>query len=148
MGDVNMGYDEILEYLVQKTEETGVGIGLTLFVKGFVIQGALVQSRHYYDFMSKLLEESETRKTKTIIYTDDKVELGLWKSYSEEYKKFMMQLRAKGINGQEGRLEYIHLSKVLIYQPSSTEHIVLPYWRGKLSSVDGFCVGDVRNQET
>jgi hypothetical protein len=72
----------------------------------------------------------------------------MWKSYSEDYKKFMTQLRTKGINGQEGRPEYIHLNKVAIYQPSSTEPLLSPYWRGKLSSVDGFYVGLVRKQET
>lgn len=44
-----MSSDEVLEYLVQKTEETSIGISVTLTVNGLVIVGELASSKNYYD---------------------------------------------------------------------------------------------------
>lgn len=51
-----MSSDEVLEYLVQKTEETSIGISVTLTINGLVIVGELISSKNYYDYMSGLFE--------------------------------------------------------------------------------------------
>ena len=50
-----MTSDQVLEYLVQKTEETSIGINITLTINGLVIVGELISSKNYYDYMSGLL---------------------------------------------------------------------------------------------
>jgi hypothetical protein len=52
-----MSSDQVLEYLVQKTEETSIGINITLTINGLVIVVELISSKNYYDYMFGLLEE-------------------------------------------------------------------------------------------
>ena len=51
-----MSSDGVLEYLVQKTEETSIGISVTLTINGLVIVGELISSKNYYDYMSGMFE--------------------------------------------------------------------------------------------
>jgi hypothetical protein len=52
--------DEVLEYLIQKVEETKIGPSVTLAIRGLVVVGGLVSSKLYYDYLSSLFD----------IYTD------------------------------------------------------------------------------
>ena len=47
---------EVLEYFVQKTEETSIGISATHTINGLVIVGELISSKNYYDYMSGMFE--------------------------------------------------------------------------------------------
>ena len=71
-----MSSDEVLGYLVQKTEETSVGVDLTLSMDGLIIVGTLIRSKLYYDYMSTIFEPSTDKSVKTTItgYSSDKTE--------------------------------------------------------------------------
>ena len=51
-----MSNDEVLEYLVQKVEETAIGFSVTLNVNGLVIVGEPIRSELYYDHLSRLFD--------------------------------------------------------------------------------------------
>jgi hypothetical protein len=69
--------DEILEFLVQKVEETGVSPSVTLTIGGLVVVGGLVRSKLYYDYLSSLFDtytdkpEGGTREHGVIYDTKD-----------------------------------------------------------------------------
>ena len=66
-----MSNDEVLEYLVQKVEETAIGFSVTLNVNGLVIVGESIRSKLYYDHLSRLFdtytEKSEGGRRENIV---------------------------------------------------------------------------------
>jgi hypothetical protein len=148
-----MSNDEILEFLVQKVEETGVGHSVTLIIGGLAVVGGLVRSKLYYDYLSSLFDEyteksgGETKGQGVIFDTKDPVELETLEKYSKEWKEFMIKLRDKK-DKNNGRPTHIHLHNVEVWEVFSTEPFRFGYWRGRLSSIDGFSLGTRGQVET
>jgi hypothetical protein len=142
-----MSNDELLEFFVQRVEETSIGFSVTLTIGGLVIEGELVRSNLYYDYLSHLFEtytdKSAERKTIEenvfIPKNKDLIELETLDKYHKDWKEFVMELRSK--NEDNSSPKYIHLYNVESWKVSSTEPFRLKYWRGKLSSIDGFSLG-------
>ena len=141
-----MSNDELLEFFVQKVEETSIGFSVTLTFSGLVVEGELVRSNLYYDYLSHLFEtytdKSAEKKTveETVFIpkTKDLIELETLDKYHKDWKEFMIKLRSKKDNSSP---KYIHLYNVEIREIFSTEPFRFKYWRGKLSSIDGFSLG-------
>jgi hypothetical protein len=141
--------DEVLEYLVQKVEETGVGPSVTLMIGGLVIVGVLVRSKLYYDYLLSLFKKSEgeTKGHSVILDTRDSVELETLERYFKDWKDFMTQLGDRKDKSSDS-LTHIHLQNVEVWEIFSTEPFWFEYWRGKLSSIDGFSLGTRGQMET
>src|SRR5215212_4546546 len=114
--------DELLEFLLRKVEETGIGAGITLCLNGSIITGNLIKSKIYYDKI--------TAKNQDELYK--------WSGYYSEYVVFI-----NGLKKQEDpqNLKYIHLEHVTFRNVNSNILTQAIVWRGKLSSVDGFSIG-------
>ncbi|MGI0051439.1 MAG: hypothetical protein ACRD8K_06845 [Nitrososphaeraceae archaeon] len=130
-----MESDRVLEYLVQKVEETGIGHNVTLYVQGLIVNGALMHSKEYYDMITEYFNIQE-------ISTNDQTEINMVKKYNEDAKQFMKDMiRQSKIDG----LKYIHLRYATIKSSTTitTESIpvLAPVWRCKISSVDAFSIG-------
>ena len=137
-----MSSDQVLEYLVQKTEETSIGINITLTINGLVIVGELISSKNYYDYMSGLFEEKPEEKGIENTATPDSnepVKIETQNIYREDFKELMIKMRSKK-NQENGEPKYKHLRNAEVWEIFSTEPFRFEYWRGKLSSVDGFSV--------
>ena len=92
--------DEVLEYLVQKVEETGVSPSMTLMIGGLVVVGGMVRSKIYYDYLSGLFDtysdkEGETKDHGVRYDTKDPIELETLEKYSKDWKDFMTKSRDK-----------------------------------------------------
>ena len=143
-----MSNDEILEFFVQKVEETSIGFSVTLTIGGLVVEGELVRSNLYYDYLSRLFETytDKSAEGKTIeenIFkpkTTDLIELETLDEYQKDWKEFVIELRSKKDKNNSSP-KYIHLHNVEIWEIFSTEPFRFKYWRGKLSSIDGFSLG-------
>jgi hypothetical protein len=137
-----MSSDQVLEYLVQKSEETSIGINITLTINGLVIVGELISSKNYYDYMSGLLEEKSKEKIVENTATPDSsepVKIETQNIYREDFKELMTKMRSKK-DQENDEPKYIHLRNAEVWEIFSTEPFRFEYWRGKLSSVDGFSV--------
>jgi hypothetical protein len=145
--------DEVLEYLIQKVEETKIGPSVTLAIRGLVVVGGLVSSKLYYDRLSSLFDiytdksEGETIERRAIYDTKDPIELEALEKYSKDWKESMIKLRDKK-DGDNDRPTHIHLHNVEVWEVFSTEPFRFEYWRGKLSSIDGFSLGTKGQLET
>jgi hypothetical protein len=129
-----MSSDEILEYLVKKAEETGIGSAVQLWVNGLIVTGSLISPNRYYDLMYSTFEHNEE------LLTDDTFEIKLMSDYKDSYKQFIKQMR-KQSKGEDNS-KYVYLENVVFYPTaSSATTVVAECWRGKLSSVDGFSIG-------
>src|SRR5215210_1809437 len=109
-----MSSDEVLEYLVQKTEETSVGISVTLTINGLVIVGELISSKNYYDYMSGLFgtftEKPEEKTVENTTTPDSKepVKIETQNNYRKDFKEVMIKMRSKK-DQENGEPKYIHL---------------------------------------
>jgi hypothetical protein len=96
-----MSSDEVIEYLVQKTEETSVVSSITLTINGLVIVGELISSKNYYDYISGLFkaftEKSEEKIVENTATPDNNepVKIETQNIYREDFKEFMIQMRSK-----------------------------------------------------
>jgi hypothetical protein len=136
--------DEALEYLVQKVEETGVSPMVTLMIGGLVVVGGLVRSKLYYDYLSGLFDtftdkEGESKEHGIRLHTKASIELETLGKYFKDWKESMTKLRDKK-DKDNNRPTYIHLYNVQVWEVFSTEPFRFEYWRGKISSIDGFYV--------
>jgi hypothetical protein len=140
-----MSSDQVLEYLVQKTEVTSIGINITLTINGLVIVGELISSKNYYDYMSGLFgtftEKPEEKTVENTTTPDSKepVKIETQNNYRKDFKEVMIKMRSKK-DQENGEPKYIHLHNTEVWEIFSTEPFRFEYWRGKLSSVDGFSV--------
>ncbi|HEX7259283.1 MAG TPA: hypothetical protein VF242_14605 [Nitrososphaeraceae archaeon] len=124
--------DRILEYLVQRVEETGIGFDITLCVNGLVIYGNMIHSKQYYDLMIENMAKRDE------ITTNDTNEIKMVDSYREHYKQFMKDMiRQSEIDS----LKYVHLAHAIIKLSSDSDPIITSAWRCKISSVDAFSLG-------
>jgi hypothetical protein len=125
--------DRVLEYLVQKVEETGIGVNLTLFVKGVIVNGSMIRSKQYYDKVTELLTK------KGDISTNDPIEGNILKEFHEDSSYFMKNMIRKS---EIDNLKYIHFEVAKIKLPSNSDPILSYLWRCKITSVDAFSMGD------
>lgn len=143
--------DEVLEYLIQKVEEMKIGPSVTLAIGGLVVVGGLVSSKLYYDYLSSLFDiytdksEGETIERRAIHDTKDPIEFEALEKYSKDWKESMIKLRDKKDEDND-RPTHIHLHNVEVWEVFSTEPFRFEYWRGKLSSIDGFSLGTKGSQ--
>lgn len=132
--------DEVLEYLIQKVEETKIGPSITLAIGGLVVVGGLVSSRLYYDYLSSLFDIYTDKSKGETIEHKDSIELEALEKYSKDWKESIIKLRDKK-DGDNDRPTHIHLHNVEVWEVFSTEPFRFEYWRGNLSSIDGFSLG-------
>lgn len=132
--------DEVLEYLIQKVEETKIGPSVTLAIGGLVVVGGLVSSKVYYDYLSSLFDIYTDKSKGETIEHKDSIELEALEKYSKDWKESIIKLRDKK-DGDNDRPTHIHLHTVEVWEVFSTEPFRFEYWRGNLSSIDGFSLG-------
>ena len=132
--------DEVLEYLIQKVEETKIGPSVTLATGGLVVVGGLVSSKVYYDYLSSLFDIYTDKSKGETIEHKDSIELEALEKYSKDWKESIIKLRDKK-DRDNHRPTHIHLHNVEVWEVFSTEPFRFEYWRGNLSSIDGFSLG-------
>lgn len=127
------------DWFLQSTIETiianGVEIGVTLTVGGVIVSGILISGKKYFDELSDVLIAASQSED------DGPRILGeAWKQYTVIYEK------PEGASGdwRAPPAGFIHLRNARFYAPGAppipSNRGVL--WRGKLSSVDGFSIGN------
>jgi len=125
--------DDLLEFLLRKVEETGIGAGITLCLNGSIITGNLIKSKIYYDKMIEMYDFDNSQLT-----AKNQDELDKWNGYYSEYVVFINELKKQE---DPQNLKYIHLEHVTFRNVNSNILTQAIVWRGKLSSVDGFSIG-------
>jgi hypothetical protein len=125
--------DEILEFLISKVEETGIGAGITLCINGSILTGNLIKSKIYYDKMIEMYDFDNSQLT-----AKNPEEIDKWNDYHEEYVDLINELKKQD---NQQNLKYIHLEHVTFRSVNSNILTQAIVWRGKLSSIDGFSIG-------
>ena len=134
-----MSYDNILYYFLRTLEEgTGVGFSVTLYMKGLVVEGNMIPSKKYYEELSKFLDQVITVRESL-----DSIKKEKFEKFKQDLKQSMESRTKNSYYDQE---MYIYLDNATIYLSDSKLGRFAYLWRGKLSSVDSFSMGNSGNK--
>ncbi|MCM3003562.1 gas vesicle accessory protein GvpU [Priestia koreensis] len=117
--------DSILEFFVTASNKHDFALDITLNLKGAIVSGTTISAREYFEQLSES-------------FTSD----------SDVSEALSEQLSSAGeaANADDvGEAHFIHLKDARIYcgdsKPTPSKGKIL--WRGKLSEIDGFCLGKI-----
>ena len=126
-----MSTDWFLQELVDITNRTGVGVGVTLFVEGMLVTGSLVSGKAYFEGLAALPLENRN-----------------YPELAEAYKKLFAST-AEGLETPDDDSRpatFVHLQDARVVTANGN----LPttsgmWWRGRISAVSGFWLGALKS---
>lgn len=128
--------DWFLTQMIETVINRGVEIGVTLTVGGSVVSGMLISGKTYFEELGELLTGASKAEG------DVASALGeAWPAYAQLYEK----PEGAGDDWIEPPATYIHLRNAYYLMPGSGSLPGKPgmLWRGRISSVDGFSIGNI-----
>lgn len=139
--DVQPAVDSFLRALVQLANDSGLSMGLTLFVGGALISGQLVGGLLYFENFGREIENAIRDSSPDV---DPAGPAGIGRAFAQWGE--MYRLPAGGEEAaHEPRPEpsFIHLRDARILGPDGR---LIPtnggvWWRGRLTAVDGYSLG-------
>ena len=124
----------LLLYYVKKAEEMDLGISLTLYVKGLIVEGITISRKIYYEEIQAILTSGTPALNDSNADKLDKVHSSLQNFIKMETDK---------ANTEFSVPEYIYLKDVKIYRGSPNDFVFTQHWVCNLSSIDAFSIGHV-----
>ena len=124
----------LLLYYVKKAEEMELGISLTLYVKGLIVEGITISRKIYYEEIQAILTSGTPALNDSNADKLDKVHSSLQDFIKMEIDK---------ANTEFSVPEYIYLKDVKIYRGSPNDFVFTQHWVCNLSSIDAFSIGHV-----
>ena len=131
----NTSVDDFLQSLYELTNSADLEVGVTLQVNGKNISGIMISGSEYFKLTDELLSSVWSSDVKEKI--DDALEANI-----EFYSGGSGNSHAQGE-------QYIHMRNTHIFEgdimiPSNHDGAL---WRGKMSSISGFFLGKLEDQE-
>jgi hypothetical protein len=111
--------------------ERRITLDITLCVQGSLVSGLLIGEKAYFKGLSNDIKASG--------------------SFKKDFQEFLAQFLTSGTNSPDNQgepdklkdIEFIHLKNAQFYSGNSfTPPQKKVYWRGRLSCIDGFWLGD------
>lgn len=145
VADVNNAPDHALMLLVDLINQiVGIEIGITLHCNGMIISGLLTSGHRYTSEVARTLREI-TGEHQPIADAFAGMIEDLGAIYPSKF------VSSGDDDDQDGdredpvtsvRTAYIHLRKVSVYSPTSVTPVAFSVWRGRLSAVAGWSLGE------
>ena len=124
----------LLLYYVKKAEEMDLGISLTLYVKGLIVEGITISRKIYYEEIQAILTSGTPALNDSNADKLDKVHSSL---------QDFIKIETDKANTEFSVPEYIYLKDVKIYRGSPNDFVFTQHWVCNLSSIDAFSIGHV-----
>jgi hypothetical protein len=131
------GRDFFLMELVKRANDYGPTGFVALNVGGLVISGQLVGASDYFDELARNADQEASRGDKTSSAMADNCRI-MSKTYAKRREQIIRGIEPEDVSAPH----MIHLKNTRIHWPTGE---LVPsdagiWWRGKIESVDGFCV--------
>ncbi len=124
----------LLLYYVKKAEEMELGISLTLYVRGLIVEGITLSRNKYYKEIRAILTSGTPATNDSNPDKLHKVHSSLQDFIHTETEKEKTEFSVP---------EYIYLKDVKIYRGSPNDFVFTQHWVCNFSSVDAFSIGHV-----
>ncbi len=135
MGEQNalLDVDGLLEGLVQLADAKNATIGLTLHVGGILVTGTLAGIREFSRHFGAALTPTGSGESRT-----DSGE-----QFARLVDKALDTLNSAG--DMDWHPRFIHLRDATLFVPggATISKVTLPWWRGRLSEVSAFALGEL-----
>jgi hypothetical protein len=123
--------DWFLQSLVDMSNSSGLEVGITLQVGGFLVSGMLVSGKQYFEGFASDFASA---------FTDQEAARGVREAFSRHGEMYKLQGEA---DLRHPAPVYIHLKQARFFNTSGDP---IPrnrgvFWRGRLSEVSGFILG-------
>jgi len=119
---------------VKKAEEMDLGISLTLYVKGLIVEGITISRKIYYEEIQAILTSGTPALNDSNADKLDKVHSSL---------QDFIKMEADKANTEFSVPKYVYLKDVKIYRGSPNDFVFTQHWVCNLSSIDAFSIGHV-----
>lgn len=135
-------HDSMLEFLVKLASTAGLSTPVTLTVGGTLVSGRIAGGEEYFKEVAKRVRAGQGQ-AETL-----EVTAGIYDAYAEKYAEWY-PLRSEGADSDEEDesdetpISFIHLLDAHIFAQGAAP-IELGQWRGLLSSIDGWTVGNMQ----
>lgn len=127
--------DHMLQWLVQLANDGGYQIPITLNVSSGLLTGTLISGQAFWeDWKSKMMPGVPAEHVPVIAESFD----GVISDYDLD----------REVSESEQAPIYIHLKDAKFVQGSEYSPISGTYWRGRISSVDGYFFGSLGRQKS
>ena len=124
----------LLLYYVKKAEEMELGISLTLYVNGLIVEGITLSRNKYYEEIQAVLTggppATDDSNVDKLVDVNSSLRDFIRKETEKEGAEFSVP-------------EFIYLKDVKIYRGSPNDFVFTQHWVCNLSSVDAFSIGHV-----
>jgi hypothetical protein len=134
-----LNIDPLLQTVVSLVNKTGLGIPVTLSVKGMFISGDIIKRDEYYDRLIAVLGDPAVGMK---VGNDKEISKIIAEHFSSMLNLFKDFGNKPDESGEEILPTLIHLANVQIMDTTGRP---VPYfgalWRGKMDSVDGYIFG-------
>jgi hypothetical protein len=127
--------DPVLEFLV-KISELGVGVPVTLFVKGTIVTGNIVSFNTYLERIATGIRNFPNRT---------ELDRETFEEITGEIAGAFDMSRPPWIEASDKseKRQWIHLTNVRVFNPTNGTfcNFANAFWRGSLGSIDGVVIG-------
>ncbi|QNA83635.1 hypothetical protein G4G27_06210 [Sphingomonas sp. So64.6b] len=136
VADIVGNQDWFLTHIIENIINQGVEIGVTLTISGQVVSGMLIGGKTYFKELGQLIAGAS------------KKEGDIYDTLGEDWPK-NAALYEKPEDASDDWVEplasYLHLREAYYLNPGQSVFPVKPgmLWRGRISRVDGFSIGNI-----
>ncbi len=135
-------YDWSLADFTLYSNRLRIEFGITLQIGGHIVSGTTTSGADFLkyvgEYLSKTITDSGDRFQEVSDIIKDKYEEKARKIYPEISSQKSNEAKEEQLPGKPA---FIHLKNVDIWTDSNSSPIPVEYWRGKLTSVDGWYIG-------
>lgn len=121
--------DDALTLMAIGAETAGTGVNITVYLKGLVIEGRLISTKRYIEYMRE--------HTKITYRNDKKSEDMLNKSMNHYYDQILDRTK-------NSRIDFLHLEYVTVLAGSGSYEPKGALLRLKIDEIDGFQLGTTK----
>jgi hypothetical protein len=134
-------HDWFLQTTITNVISLGVEVGVTLTVRGVIVSGMLIDGKKYFEELAETVRAASGQPEDI---ADTLAES--WKQYTSIYE----EPEDAPEDWQPAPVGYIHLKNARFFAPGQDPFPAHQsfLWRGKLSSVDSFFLGNVSTDQS
>lgn len=121
--------DDALELMAIGAEAAGTGVNITIYLKGLLIEGRLISTRRYIEYMR--------RHTKITYKNDKRDEEMLNKTMGHYYDQILERTK-------DSRIDFLHIEHATVQVGSGSYEPKGALLRLKIDEIDGFQLGTTK----
>ncbi|MEY9717853.1 hypothetical protein ABIA22_000343 [Sinorhizobium fredii] len=132
--------DPFIQTLVDATNGTGVGAGITLHSHGMLVSGDMISLGQFFELVREGFAGATAHTDSDELATTIR---GFFVGIAGKWVEAAEIMKEKEAEEPGPPPSYIHLKNVVMVVPGQ-DVFRLPLWRGRISEISGFSIGNIQ----